>query len=81
MVILTKLAGVASMAFGVLLCTPISIQGWRHFYRQSALGGVSIGSLSFTGNQAWAVLAGCGLLGAILILLGVYALLSSRSDG
>jgi hypothetical protein len=83
---LAKLAGLLSLVVGILLCLPAGGIAWDNLiHHQHDLGGISITvaigrTLSFTGRQAWIFIAGLALLGVVFLLLGVYALLSSKSD-
>ncbi len=82
MTLLSKLAGVACVIVGFLLCLPAIYFAWdraANHHQHVDSGGISfilVGGLSFTGSSAWIFLAVSTLTGAALIVLGLYLLVS-----
>jgi hypothetical protein len=82
---MSKAAGIISMFAGFLFCVPAGSVAWKTLhYHQHDLGGVWLSALglhlSFSGRQAWLFLAGCVFVGLALIVIGVFAMLSSSSS-
>lgn len=86
MSLILKLAGMISVALGILLCLPAggvalaTIAHPQHDLGGVSLSGAGVGGLSFTGRQAWMFLGGSAAVGLLFILLGIYVLFSSRSE-
>jgi hypothetical protein len=81
---LTIIGGIVSLALGVVLCIPVGYIGWLRISVPKGTSGnvhlhVSFLRLKLTGWQVWAFVSGVAVVGALLLLLGFYALLLRNS--
>jgi hypothetical protein len=82
---MSKVAGIISIIAGLLFCVPAGSVAWKALHEyQHGLGGVWLSALglhlSFSGRQAWLFLSGCVFVGLALIVIGILAMLSVKTD-
>jgi hypothetical protein len=78
------IGGIVSLGLGVLLYFPLGYLGWWRISLPAGTVGnlhmhVSFLGLKLTGWQVWAFVSGAAVVGALMLLLGSYALLLRKS--
>jgi hypothetical protein len=80
---MSKVAGIISIIAGFLFCVPAGIVAWKTVYYHYDLAGVWLSALGLHlsgGRQVWLFLAGCIVVGLALIVIGIFAMLSVKTD-